>query len=99
MFTHIYIFAIFRHLIGHPSLSHVILKGLLSALLHDFDGFVLSENVFIWQIFGRKLSLKSSFAAFPEFECLWRANLNVPLQELDILDTWVPSQVVDQPRV
>ena len=99
MFAHITIFAIFRHLIGHPSLSHVILEGLLTAFLHDFDGFVLGKDVFIWQIFGRKLPLKSSFAAFPEFERLWRANLNVPLQELDILDTWVPSQVVDQPRV
>ena len=67
MLAHIHAFAIFPHLLVHPSLSHVILKGFLSALLHDFDGFILSKDVFLWQNFWRKLSLKSSFAAFFEF--------------------------------
>ena len=95
--AHIHVFVILpRLMIGHLSFPHVVLEGLLTAFLNDFYGFVLSKNVFFWQIFGRKLPLKGSFAAFPEFERLWRANLDVPFEKLDILNTWVPSQVVDQ---
>ena len=75
--------------------AHVFLSRSQPALFEDPCSLVLSESVLFSEVFGREGPLHDSTLAFFELEGVRCADSYVPLDELDVLWSWVALHMLD----
>lgn len=99
LLSHIDVFsALFLLLVcNHLCPFHVFLQDHHSTLLNDVCSLVLCEDLLFRKNFGRKFSLKCTFAALFKLQGIGGAYLDVSLHKLDVLSAWIVSQVLNQP--